>query len=291
MKIVSEYAYAKINISLDVLSKRDDGYHEMCMVMESLKLCDDVNITVSEGRGIISVKTDKDYLPNDNRNIAWKAADVFLKEQNITGYDVKIDIIKRVPVCAGMGGGSSDGAAVLRGLNTAFETKLSVAALRKMGEKLGSDVPYCIAGGTDLATGRGEILESLKTMPRCHVVVCKPEFSVSTPELFKKIDRVKLKLHPDTNGIITALEEGDLTGVCRRMYNFFEDAGMNGYSEIQFVKGKLYDNGALGAVMSGTGSAVYGIFDCPEKAQSAYSSLKDAYKDCFLTELSERIEI
>ena len=291
MKQITEYAYAKLNISLDVLAKREDGYHDMCMVMESVKLCDDVVISVCEGTGHVSVKTDKAYLPNDSRNIAWKAADLFLKEKGLAGYDVSISIQKRVPVCVGMAGGSSDGAAVLRGLNTLFKTGCTAKELRDMGSQLGSDIPYCIEGGTALAEGRGEILSPLKALPRCYVTICKPEFSVSTPELFKKLDSVKVRLHPDTDGILKALEAGDLKGVCHRMYNVFESAGLSGYGEIQAIKDKLYDCGALGAVMTGTGSAVYGIFDTERNAKNAYEALKRSYRECFLTELCDRIHI
>lgn len=289
MKHLTEYAYAKINLSLDVLEKRGDGYHEMKMLMQTASLCDDINIAISDGHGNISVTTNRRYLPSDSRNIAWKAASLFISELNIRNYDISIDIKKRIPVCAGLGGGSADGAAVLRGLDRIFGASLGFLKLEALGERLGSDVPFCIAGGTSLAYGRGELIEPLSPMPDCHIVICKPAFAVSTPELFKKIDSVKLRLHPDTEGMISAIEEKNLPGIAHRLYNVFEDAGMERYEEILSIKNSLYDSGALGSVMSGTGSAVYGIFDCREKAENAFSSLSAVYEECFLAQTQNRL--
>lgn len=290
MKHLTEHAYAKINLSLDILNKRSDGYHEMKMLMQAAALCDDINISVTDGPGRVSVTTNRRYIPSDSRNIAWKAAELFLSELGIKCRNVSVDIIKRIPVCAGLGGGSADGAAVLRGLDRIFGTSLGFTRLESMGERLGSDVPFCIAGGTSLAYGRGELIRPLPPMPACHIVICKPAFAVSTPELFRKIDSVKLHLHPDTDGMISAIEAGDLSGISHRLYNVFEDAGMDRYEEILSIKSALYDAGSIGSVMSGTGSAVYGLFNNKENAEMAFRALSPLYQECFLTQTKERLE-
>lgn len=284
-------AYAKLNISLDVVAKMKDGYHEMCMVMQSVSLCDDIHIQCVPGNGEIRIKTNRYYLPNDGRNIAFKAAQLFCAANAIHGYDIVINILKRIPVCAGLGGGSSDAAAVLRGLNRLFRTNLTQKDLEQLGEQLGSDVPYCVAGGTVLAQGKGEKLTELPAMPKCSVVICKPGFSVSTPELFSKIHCDKIKCRPDTDGIGQALERQNLKAVAQRVYNVFEDVLTQGSEEIAVIKSRLYDNCAIGAAMSGTGSAVFGLFDDQKFAKEAYHNLKETYKECFLTETIEKIKI
>lgn len=291
MKYVNESAYAKLNISLDVVGKMDDGYHSMLMVMQSTSLCDDIDISVAEGTGKITVKTNKVFLPRDEKNIAGAAVQAFMQYMEITGWDTVINIKKRIPVCAGLGGGSSDAAAVLRGMNKLFETKLPKQTLEAIGKKLGSDVPYCVAGGTCLAEGRGEILTELVPIPKCFTVICKPSFSVSTPELFSKLNLKKIKCRPDTDGIISALANGDIKGVGCRMYNIFEDVLPNGTEYISDIKGVLYDNGAVGAVMSGTGSAVFGLFETKIQAESAYEKLKRSYKECFIAETIEKLPL
>lgn len=287
---IMTHAYAKLNISLDVLSKMDNGYHDLKMVFQSVSLCDDIQIQCTKGSGI-EITTNLKFLPRDGRNIAAKAATCFFEYTGINGYHVTIDIYKRIPVCAGLGGGSSDGAAVLRGLNRLFETKLDQKTLEKLGESLGSDVPYCVAGGTVLAQGRGEILKEIDPMPRCHVVICKPSFSISTPELFGKIECEKIKCHPDTEGIVLSLSQNDLTGVARRMYNVFESVLPAGAGAVAELKSTLLDYKALGAVMTGTGSAVFGLFDDEKKAIAAFEALNQTYCDCFLTETIEKLEI
>jgi len=285
------YAYAKLNISLDVLGKMDNGYHEMQMVMQSIDLCDDVDIAVKPGDGKITVSTNKVFLPTDKNNSAWKAASLFLQKAKITDGDVDIKLTKRIPVCAGMAGGSTDAAAVLRGLNELFNAGFSKNELEKIGEEIGSDVPYCVAGGTVLAEGRGEILKDLPQMPKCYILVCKPKFSVSTPELFAKIDCSKIKCRPDTQGIICALEQGDIKGIGRRVYNVFENVLPTGKEDIAFIKNKMYDYSALGACMTGTGSAVYGLYCELENAQKAYEELKKHYAECFVTETTDKLNI
>lgn len=287
---IKEPAYAKINLSIDIVSKMDNGYHNMRMIMQSVTLHDEVTIACAHGDGI-AIETDLKYLPNDDRNIAARAAAVFFAHTGIAGYKIDISIKKKIPVCAGLGGGSADGAAVLRALNTLFKTSMDRKTLERLAEKIGSDVPFCISGGTSLAEGKGERLYDLEPLEPCHIVICKPHFAISTPELFSRISCEKIHLRPDTNGIINALNMKNLSGVARRMYNVFEDVLPKGTSAIGEIKEKMHDHAALGAVMTGTGSAVFGIFGDKNAAEGAYRDLSESYMECYLAETSERIII
>ena len=278
----TEKAYGKINLSLDVIRKLETGYHSMCMVMETVALHDDVRITLSDGEGI-SMQTNLPFLPTDSRNIAVKTVELFFRELSLPKKHVAIHIQKRIPVAAGMAGGSANAAAVLRGLNTLLGTGLSKEALMHLGEKLGSDVPYCIIGSTQLAEGRGEILKPLKPLPPCHILICKPKFSISTPELFSRIDCGKIRHRPDTDGMIDALDKGALNQVAIRLFNVFEDVLDGRKREIQQIKSTLLDTGALGAVMTGTGPTVFGLFEDESLAKTAYTELKEHYRETFLT--------
>ena len=274
MASITVLAPAKLNLSLDVLGKREDGYHEIKMVMQSVSLADEVTITVEPGEGI-ALRTDLGFLPVDGRNLAVAAA---LRLQEAVGGSwgrVSIALKKQVPVCAGMAGGSSDAAAVLRGLNQLLELGLTPQALAEIGERVGSDVPYCVLGGTALAQGRGERITPLPALPSCHVVLAKPEFPVSTPELFGQIDAKQPKCRPDTAGLIKALEEGDLPGVARRLFNVFEEVlPPRKRMRVEELKGELLRCGALGAGMSGTGPTVFGLFPAADPAQAAGEELK-----------------
>jgi len=281
-------AYAKVNLSLDIVSKMADGYHNMKMVMQTVSLSDEITIECIPGEGV-SVDAGLPFLPRDERNIAAKAAIAFYKYAGITGYKTHISIKKYIPVCAGLGGGSTDGACVLRMLNEMFSLGLGRETLENIGLEIGSDVPFCIAGGTSLAEGRGEVLTDLPPIPKSHIVICKPPFSCSTPELFGRIKCEKIRARPDTNGIITALQQGDFGGLAKRMYNVFEDVLPRGMREVADIKYSMLDNGALGAVMTGSGPAVIGLFDNKSNADSAYVQLKTNYKECFLTETVERL--
>jgi len=282
------YANAKINISLDIVSKMDNGYHNLKMVMQTVSLSDEITIELRPGDGI-SVDAGLPYLPGDERNIAAKAALVFFSYTGITGYRTHIRIKKRIPVCSGLGGGSADGACVLRMLDKSFDSGLSIETLEKLGGAIGSDVPFCIAGGTRLAEGRGDILSDLPDIPGCHVVICKPPFSCSTPELFGRVKCERIRARPDTEGIAEALVLGDILGIARRMYNVFEDVLPRGSREIADIKYAMLDSGALGAVMSGSGPAVFGLFDSSTSAQCAYERLKSNYRECFLCETAGRV--
>jgi len=288
--VETDLAFAKINISLDIISKMSDGYHSMKMVMQSISLSDEITIECVPGEGI-SVEAGLPYLPGDERNIAVKAALAFYKHTGIDGYHTGISIKKNIPVCAGLGGGSADGASVLRALDRMFGLNLGSRTLEILGSGIGADVPFCIVGGTRLAEGRGEILTELRPIPRSCVVVCKPPFSCSTPELFGRIRCEKIHARPDTNGLIDALETGDLNGIARRMYNVFEDVLPRGARDIADIKYTMLDNRALGAVMTGTGPAVFGLFDNEENAQKAFAQLKTSYKECYLAETTERLEM
>lgn len=290
INIVTEKAYAKLNISLDVISRRTDGYHEMSMIMQTVSLCDDVEVSLRND-SIINISTNLYYLPCDDRNIAAKAAKAFFAKTDniINGADIKL--IKRIPVCAGMGGGSSDGAAVLRALNELTGKPMTREELENLGNSLGADVPFCVAGGTALAEGKGEILTELPPFPDCYFVIVKPKFSVSTPELFGKIDQCSVKYHPDTQGIVSAIESGNLRGVCQRLYNVFENVLPQKPDDIQKIKNGLLDYGALGTVMTGTGSAVFGIFDDMHTAKNAQYYFALQYIDVFLAEPQCKLDV
>lgn len=290
MMEIKEKAYAKLNLSLDVTGVREDGYHEVCMVMQSVDLHDDVTITLTQD-GSFGAKSNRGFIPNDERNVAVKAAMVFAEAYDLEGKGVFVDMFKRNPVRAGLGGGSADAAAVLRGLNALTGKPFTCAQLEKLGEQVGSDVPFCVAGGTQLATGRGEILRRLPDFGKHPVVICKPYFSISTPALFQKIDARKSKCRPDTDGILTALGKGDSMGVIRRMYNVFEDVLGNRTRGINEIKNGLMEQGALGACMSGTGSAVFGIFPDDKTAKDAYRVLRKRYPEVFLCRTRGRIDI
>lgn len=277
-------AYAKLNLTLDVLGKRPDGYHEMRMIMQSVALADILTLEEIGGEEL-RVRTNLHFLPSNEKNLAaqavlrWREA---RGEKPFRGLDIAIE--KRIPVCAGMAGGSSDAAAILRALNQMEHRPLPPEELARIGERVGSDVPYCVLGGTALAEGRGELLTPLPALPQCWVVLCKPEFSISTPALFAKIDSVKLRCRPDTQGAIAALEAGDLHGVARRMYNVFEDAlPERQRARVNDIKNALIQSGALGASMSGTGPTVFGLFDSESTAQQAGDRLQDLGGEVFLT--------
>jgi len=276
-------AFAKINLSLDIVSKMPNGYHNLKTIMQTVSLADEVTIECLPGEGI-TVNSGLPYIPDDERNIAAKAAIAFFKSTGITGNKTHINVIKKIPVCAGLGGGSTDGACVLTLLDKMYETKLGRQKLEALGNTIGSDVPFSITGGTMLAEGKGEVLIDLPPIPHSHVVICKPPFSCSTPELFGLVKCEKIRARPDTDGIIKALGEKNIGDIARRMYNVFEDIMPRGKQEIVEIKNALLDNNALGAVMTGSGSAVFGVFDKIESAQRAYEQLKGNYRDCFLAE-------
>ena len=287
---VREEAYAKLNLTLDVTGKRDDGYHEMLMVMQTVSVADSIELEMSSEPGI-RASCNFRYIPTDRRNLAVRAAELFCAAQNIQGCGIKISIEKNIPVGAGMAGGSADAAAVLRGMNRLFEKDLRRQELETLAGEVGSDVAFCIAGGTALARGRGEILEDLDPMPDCTIVICKPSFSISTPELFRKLDQTSLYRHPDTAGMLAAIANGDLRECTMRMYNVFEELDDRRLRTVKEIKSSMLDFGALGAVMTGTGSAVFGVFSEKERAKKCAAELSGEYRFCRVAQPVNRLEI
>lgn len=277
-------APAKLNLTLDVLGRREDGYHDLKMVMQSITLADRLTLRPGRAPGI-QVSSSFHFLPTGEKNLAGKAAVCFYQALGRPARDLDISITKHVPVCAGMAGGSSDAAAVLRALNRLEGDPFSPEELAHVGEAVGSDVPYCVLGCTALAQGRGEVLTPLSPLPHCWVVACKPDFPVSTPELFARIDSCRIRRRPDADGLMAALEQGDLMEVARRMYNVFEDVlPERQLARVADIKNTLIQQGALGANMSGTGPTAFGLFSSQSQAQAAYDVLKQRYQEVFLTE-------
>lgn len=276
-----EHAYAKLNLALDILGKRADGYHNLRMVMQSIDLADKLTIKAHPGPDI-SVASDLSYLPKGDGNIAAKAAYRFFSETCLPAPGLHIDIKKHIPVCAGMAGGSSDGAAVLRFLRRTYTPEMPDAALEKIGAMVGSDVPYCVRGGTALAEGRGEQLTTLPPLPPCWFVVCKPVCSISTPELFSQVKVKKLHCHPDISGMVCALEQGDLEGIARRLYNVFEDVLPRKYHQVFEIKSLLLELGAMATSMTGSGPSVFGLFHDQDQAAMAAAVMKRHYASVFV---------
>ena len=288
--IVQEFAYAKLNLTLDVTAKRDDGYHDMLMVMQTVSLTDAITLERTAEKGIQAFCNFR-YVPTDERNLAVRAAGVYLEAIGEEKQGITIRMNKNIPVGAGMAGGSADAAAVLRGMNRLCGRPMGRRELEKLAEKIGSDVAFCVAGGTSLARGRGEVLEDLTPMPDCAVVICKPGFSISTPELFRKLDQSGMRTHPDTAGMLNALDEGNLREIAMRMFNVFEevdDRRMRSEAEIKHV---LLDYGAMGAVMTGTGSAVFGVFGDDDAAERCAAELGREHRFCRVTRPTGRLEI
>ena len=281
MTTLYETAYAKLNLTLDVLGKREDGYHDLQSVMQTISIRDDIEIDVGTGKPWRLLCSDE-TLPTDERNLAWKAADVFCRTMNRDPDGLEIRIVKRIPSGAGMGGGSADAAAVLRALNRHYGEPLSVLALAELGAQVGSDVPFCVLGGTAMVEGRGERLRKLPDMPDCIFVVCKPDFSVSTPELYEKIDRVAIPQRPDNRAMETALLAGDLGAVAENLCNVFDPVVTSEHLELNYIKSICHSYGALNQQMTGSGSAVFAILPNFEYAAVVCNMLKDNYPKVFI---------
>ena len=283
MRSLTLSAPAKLNLTLDILGSRPDGYHDMKMVMQSVSLADRVTLE-PEPSGGVQADAGLGFLPRDRKNLAVSAALAFYEALGQEAPGLRITLEKNIPVCAGTAGGSSDAAAVLRGLNQLTGAGLSPRALAEIGARVGSDVPYCVLGGTMLAEGRGEVLTPLSPLPPCTIVLCKPAFSISTPVLFQAWDRQKRRLRPDTDGLIAALDSGDLTEIARRVYNVFEAVlPPNQRREIDRIKNALIQSGALGAAMTGSGPTVFGLFDREDLAGEAAAQLSEQYSEVFVT--------
>ena len=267
-------ALAKINLGLDVLRRREDGYHEVKMIMQTIGLHDDLEIRKTKTPGI-QVKTNLYYLPTNENNLVYKAAKLLMDEFQIQD-GVSIQLKKRIPVAAGMAGGSSDGAAVLWGINQMYGLGLSMQALMERGVRLGADVPYCIQRGTALAEGIGEKLSVLPPMPKCTILIAKPGISVSTKFVYENLHANDLKpeQHPDVDSMIEAMRQKDLGLLCSRMGNVLETVTIPAYPVINEIKRTMMDNGAIESMMSGSGPTVFGIFDSPVAAKQAMKAVR-----------------
>lgn len=264
---------AKINLGLDVLGKRENGYHDVRMVMQTIYLYDHVTLQKKETPGI-DLKTNLFYLPVDENNIAYKAAKLLIDEFQIP-YGVLIQLEKHIPVAAGLAGGSSNVAAVLVGMNRLFSLGLSREELMERGVQLGADVPYCIMRGTVLAEGIGEVLTPLPPLPKCYVLIAKPGISVSTKVVYEKLDSQVIEKHPDIDGILAGLEAGDLSKICDSMGNVLEKVTIEDYPEIEQIKNAMKESGAINAMMSGSGPTVFGIFAERRLAKAAQRKLRE----------------
>lgn len=281
MTTLYEGAFAKLNLTLDVLGKREDGYHDIKSVMQAISIRDDVEIDIGTGKPW-SLECATEGIPTDETNLAWKAAKVYCDAMHKDPGGITIRILKRIPSGAGLGGGSADAAAVLRALNRHYGDPLSVLALAELGAQVGSDVPFCVLCGTAMAEGRGEKLRKLPDMPECVFVVCKPAFSVSTPELYRKLDTVAIPKHPDHMAMESALLAGDLGKIADLIYNVFDPVVTADHLEINYIKSICNSYGALGMQMTGSGSAVYAIMPSFEYAAVVCNMLKDNYPDVFV---------
>lgn len=265
-------AYAKVNLGLDVLGRRENGYHDVRMIMQNVNLFDKLTIRKKKDKGI-KVKTNLSYLPTDSNNLVYRAAAMLIEEFDIRN-GVDIDLYKFIPVAAGMAGGSADAAAVLYGMNELFGLGLSLEELMKRGVKLGADIPYCLMGGTVLAEGIGEKLTRLRSCPDCYFVVAKPPFAVSTKLVYEKLVLDGNTVHPDIDGIMAAIENQDVNGIASRLLNVLETVTAKEYPDIEGIKTKMREHGALNALMSGSGPTVFGIFDDKDKADECNRILR-----------------
>lgn len=276
-----EGAYAKLNLTLDVLGKREDGYHDLQSVMQTISIRDDIEIDIGTGKPW-TLLCSVEGIPTDETNLAWKAAKVYCETMKIDPDGLEIRILKRIPSGAGMGGGSADAAAVLRALNRHYGNPLSIFALAELGAQVGSDVPFCTLCGTAMVEGRGERLRKLPDMPECIFVVCKPDFSVSTPELYKKIDEVAIAKRPDNKAMESALLAGDLGKVAEQVFNVFDPVVTEEHLELNYIKSIFNSYGAVGFQMTGSGSAVFAIMPSFEYAAVVCNMLKENYPSVFI---------
>ena len=267
-------AFAKINLGLDVLGKREDGYHEVRMIMQTIRMYDQLDMRKSVEPGI-HLTTNKKYIPVDENNLVWRAAKLMMDNCGIM-EGVSIDLHKVIPVAAGMAGGSSDAAATLVGMNRLFHCGLSKEKLMELGVQIGADVPYCVLRGTALAEGIGEKLTVLPPMPDCWILIGKPGISVSTKYVYTTLDLNTDTVHPDIDGMKKALEDGNLYGITERMGNVLQDVTIPAYPEVERIKEQMKALGAVNAMMSGSGPTVFGIFDNEEKAQKACQKLRES---------------
>lgn len=272
-------AAAKINLAIDVLRKRPDGYHDVSMIMQSVALYD--TITVRALKGEIRVTCNIDKIPVDKGNIVYKAAE-FLKTKYNVKEGVLINIDKTIPIAAGLAGGSADAALTLKLLNKAWNLRLSKSEILEAGKKLGSDVPFCIEGGTALAEGLGEKLTHISGIPDCFILLAKPELCISTKEVYEGLNLADIKERPDIKEMIKCIDEKDLEGIAANMCNVLETVTVKKCPKIEDLKEKLVEYGALGSMMSGSGPTVFGIFKDTSSASNAYDHIKGMVTEVFL---------
>ena len=274
-------AYAKINISLDIVGKREsDGYHLLKMIMQNIDLYDE--ISVDKQKEGITISCNKNYVPTDSRNLAYKAASLFKETYNIED-GVHIDIVKNIPVSAGLAGGSTDAAAVLKLMNKIFEVNVSDEELMDIGLKLGADIPYCINGGTALCEGIGEKITTLQPFKDKILVLVKPSFGVSTKEVYKSFNLDRVRVHPKTENLIEAMENDNLYYVANNMKNLLENVTLRKHNILIKIKEDMNRYGAVGSMMSGSGPSVFAFFDDMLKAQRCFEKMSKKYRDVFIT--------
>lgn len=274
IKHLSLKAYGKINLGLDVLRRRDDGYHEVRMIMQTVGIYDRIDLIYKETTGI-TVETNLYYLPDNENNLVYKAAKLLMDEFHVQ-KGVHIRLRKYIPVAAGMAGGSSDAAAVLFGVNKMFSLGLTTEQLMDRGVKIGADVPYCVMRGTALSEGIGEILTPLPVPPQCQVLIAKPGISVSTKFVYENLHANELRpeQHPDIDGMMEAIKQKDLYGIADRFGNVLENVTIPAYPVIQEIKDLMLEQGAIGALMSGSGPTVFGLFTNPKAAAKAHEEMR-----------------
>lgn len=281
-------AMSKVNLGLDVLRRRDDGYHEVRMIMQTLKLCDELYFEETQKKEI-SIVCNSENLECDENNLIYKAARLIMDEAGIDrGLDIRLK--KNIPIAAGMAGGSSDAAATLVALNKMFGIDFDIAKLKEMGVKIGADVPYCIEGGTQLSEGIGEKLTRLKDAPQCFVVVAKPHIGVSTKYVYENLHVETIKTHPNIDAMLKGIDAGDLIEISSHMENILENVTEKKYPVIAMLKSKLKSMGALNSLMSGSGPTVFALFDDRDKADKACEAVLDTGEVAFgcVTQFSDR---
>lgn len=281
MESITIRAPAKINLFLDVIGKRPDGYHNLNMVMQTVSLYDDIEV-VKIDKGI-KVECEARYVPHGEKNIAYKAANLMM-EQFKLGHGVSIKISKKIPVAAGLAGGSTDAAAVMKGINQLFDLGLDNHILAGLGKHVGADVPFCVFGGTALAQGIGEEITQLKSFSGVPIILVKPDFSVSTAYVFKKYTSDQCSEKPDASILIEYIEMKDMEKVGQNLFNALEKVTAKENQVIKDIKDSLRQHGAVGSLMSGSGPSVFGLFDDYNKAKHAFCVLQKNFKDTFILE-------
>ena len=281
MTAIYASGYAKLNLYLNVLGKREDGYHNIESVMQTISLRDDMEIIVGTGEPWL-IDSDRDDVPRNEENICWKAAELFFQKTHIDPNGLTVHILKRIPMGAGMAGGSTDAAALLRALDVYYGKPLSLDELCLLGAKVGSDVPFCILGGTAITEERGDKLFPILHDPQLFYVICKPEASLSTKEMYDLLDRDGVPACSDTKKLVNGIRNHNVQQIAKNLYNVFEPLAVRQEPEIAKIKQQMKQYGALNAMMTGSGSAVFGLFESPDDAFKACEKLSKKYPETFL---------